>query len=92
MTTSFDKLQELLAKETFPLTFTFKVVGRSTEAFRNGARELESLHPGLKLTATRDSAQGNHVSLTYIHEAESAEIIIAVYRSIQALPDVLFML
>lgn len=88
----FDKLQELLEKETFPHDFTFKFVGKNTPQFEEGARQLERKYPSLIAGTKRQSTNGKHLSLTYVLKANAPDEIIQVFKAIHQVPDVLIIL
>lgn len=90
----YAKLTELLkTTEKFPLRFTYKFIGRKTEAFESSIRALEKEFPPLRRESSRESANGQHLSVTYVFDAApNAEILIEVYRAIEKLHDVLVVL
>ncbi len=90
----YAKLTELLkTTESFPLDFTFKFIGRKSDAFLASVQALEAQFPPLRREGERESANQQHLSLTYSFKAApTAEILIEVYRSIEKLRDVLVVL
>ena len=93
MTTSrYDKLKELLAKETYPHSFPFKFIGKNTPLFLQGIRSLELKHPELIFHSQKESKNQNHLSCTYLLEAKSLDGIIIIFQEIEIIPDVLVVL
>jgi putative lipoic acid-binding regulatory protein len=89
----FERLRALLiANETFPAEFPVKFVGKNSAAFRAGVANFAQEHPTLKETARRESAQGNHLAMTYILTASNADHIIAVLERVTLIEDVLIVL
>jgi len=86
-------LKELLEDtESFPTRYLYKFIGRNTEAFVSGVKTLEKDHPALQHQTTRESANAQHLAKTYAFEAPDAESIIAIYRHIEGLADLLLLL
>ena len=89
----YSKMRELLiAQETFPLRFTYKFIGRNTPAFLAAVLRFEGEHPTLTLESSRQSANQQHVSRTYVFDAPNVDVIIEIYKRIEKLEDVLVML
>lgn len=88
----YDKLKELLAKETYPHTFPFKFIGKKTPLFLTGVQNLELRHPDLTLHSQRETKSQNHISYTYLFEAQSLDDIVAVFQEIEKLPELLLIL
>lgn len=89
----YAKIQELLkGQEKFPLRFTYKFIGRNTDAFNEAVAKLEHAFPSLKHEHTRESSGGKHLSKTFVFDAADAEAIIEIYRAIEVLEDVLVVL
>ncbi len=85
----YAKLRELLnQQETFPVDFHLKFVGKNSEAFARGVTRFENEHPQLKETSRRLSAQANHLALSYVFSAKSADHIIAVLERAALIEDV----
>lgn len=83
----YTQLRALLEKEPYPHRFLFKFVGKNTDAFELGTRNLEALFPDLVMVTLRLSQNENHASYTYSLEAESAEQIIEIYQVIEEIKD-----
>lgn len=89
----YSKLKQMLEdQEAFPLQFTFKFIGRSSTAFATSTKVWELSFPGLRHQGTRASSNGQHTSVTYIYEAPDADTIIAIYRAIEKIEDILIVL
>lgn len=89
---SYDNLKTLLAKENFPLLFTFKFIGKNSPQFLEGAKDLKSKCAGLELKGERLSQNRNHASFTYELQADTPELILTVYQAISEIPDLLIVL
>jgi putative lipoic acid-binding regulatory protein len=83
----YEKLKELLAKETYPHSFPYKLIGKNTPLFLAGIKSLELKHPELVLHSQKESKNKNHLSYTYLLEANSSESIIAIFLEIEKIPD-----
>jgi putative lipoic acid-binding regulatory protein len=89
----YEKLKQLLeSQERFPVRYTFKFVGRNSDAFARAVSHFEGKHPHLRHEQTRESSGGKHVAKTYVVDAQSAEAIIEVYRAIELIEEVLVVL
>lgn len=88
----YQRLRELLTKEPFPHSFTFKFVGKNSPEFEKGVREFELKHPELVQRSRRHSGNKNHVSLTYTLDADSPDVIVETYRSIAKIQDLVMVL
>ena len=83
----YQNLKVLLEKEAFPHDFLFKFIGKNSDAFEEGTRQLERDFPDLIMETLKLSQNQNHVSYSYSFQAETAEQIIEIYRAIEKLPD-----
>jgi putative lipoic acid-binding regulatory protein len=93
MKKDYTQLQALLDKqETFPITFTYKFIGHHTPAFAEAVAGLERLFPELRHELSRESSGGKHLAKTYLFEARDSDAIIAVYRAIEGLKDLVIVL
>jgi putative lipoic acid-binding regulatory protein len=93
MKKDYSKIKELLEhQENFPLRFTFKFIGRNSSGFARAVESLEGSHPKLRHESTRESSGGKHLAKTYVFEAADADAIIAIYRAIETLEDVMIVL
>jgi putative lipoic acid-binding regulatory protein len=89
----FSRLKTLLEQqETFPFDFTLKFIGRNTDRFQKGISSFESAHPILKMQTRRESAQGNHLAMTYTFSARNADHIIATLEQVAKIEDVMVIL
>ena len=88
----YAKLKELLTKETYPHAFPFKFIGKNTPLFQEGVRDFHTSHPMLTLQSERKSRNENHLSVTYVLEAKSPDMILQIYQKIAKLPDLLLIL
>ncbi|MEO5971243.1 MAG: DUF493 family protein [Bdellovibrionia bacterium] len=91
-TSRYDKLKELLAKETYPHSFPFKFIGKNTPLFLQGVHNFELKHLQLVLQSKKESKNQNHLSYTYFLEAKSLDSIIAIFQEIEKIPDLLIIL
>jgi putative lipoic acid-binding regulatory protein len=93
MKKDYAKIKELLeTQESFPLRFTYKFIGKNSEAFTRAVKRLEHAFPTLKHELSRESSGGKHLSKTYVLTAKDAEAIIEIYRAIELIEDVLVVL
>jgi len=88
----YAKLRELLTKETYPHVFSFKFIGKNTPLFQEGIHDFHTTYPILTLQSERKSRNENHLSVTYVLHAESADMILTIYQRIEQLPDLLLIL
>lgn len=89
----YSKLKTLLeVEETFPLDFVFKFVGRNSPAFAQSSHGLKTSFPALQETHSRESSGGKHVAKTFSFVAPDAESIVAIFKAIEKLEDVLVVL
>ncbi len=88
----YDKLKELLARETYPHTFPFKFIGKKTPLFLTGVQNLELKYPDLAFHSQRETKSQNHISYTYLLDAKSMDGIVAVFQEIEKLSDLLMIL
>ena len=88
----YQKLQELLAKESYPHRYAFKVIGKNTPQFATGVSELVAAYPGLSEDGRRPSQTATHMSVTYSVLAETPEAIIGIYQQLALVPDVVMVL
>ncbi len=88
MSSQYDKLRELLiAQETFPFDYTHKFIGKNTAAFAQSVAALEAQFPKARRVTERRTADGKHISFTYIFNAASADEIIALLQATSLLND-----
>jgi putative lipoic acid-binding regulatory protein len=89
----FLKFRQLL-KDTylFPANYTHKFIGKNTDLFRNSVAEFEGKFVGLKRVGEKQSANGNHLALTYDFLAGTAEDIIDLAKATYLVGDLLYIL
>jgi hypothetical protein len=83
----YNKLHALLDKETYPLAYTHKFIGRNTARFTTGVQALEAKFPKLTLQTARTSKGEAHLALTYEIVAENAGEIIEILEATGQLED-----
>lgn len=88
----YDRLRELLEKETFPHLFRFKFVGKNTDAFKEGLQKVIDQYPRLQFDSERPSKGNRHIAFGYKLAASSPDEIIHVLDSISKIPDLVIML
>jgi putative lipoic acid-binding regulatory protein len=89
----FEKFRKLLAETyLFPANYTHKFIGKNTPAFSDGVRDFEKKFVGLNRTGEKNSANGNHLALTYDFIAGSPEDIIELAKATHQIPDLLYIL
>jgi uncharacterized protein len=79
----------------FPGPFTFKVIGENTAEFV--ARVVQAavvvlgpnVYPNVRI---RESAKGNHQAVTLVVDVASAEGVLDVYKALQGVSGVRFLL
>ncbi len=92
MDSRWEKLTELLKNETFPLAYTFKLIGRNTAAFQEACLRLMNQFPGLSQSGTRATSSAQSVSFSFAYTAQNADEIVAIYQAAQPMPDLLILL
>jgi putative lipoic acid-binding regulatory protein len=88
----WENLMELLRKETFPLAYTLKLIGRNDSAFQEGCLKLMQQHPMLQQTGSRGTSNAQSISITFQFTAQSAEEIIVIYQNASSIPGLLVLL
>lgn len=88
----WEKLTELLKNETFPLPYTFKLIGRNTAEFQEACLRLMNQFPGLSQTGARQTSSAQSVSFSFNFTAQNAEEIIRIYQAAQLAPGLLMLL
>lgn len=88
----WDNLIDLLRKESYPLPYTLKLIGKNHVAFQEGCLRLLHQFPGLQQTGTKSTSSAQSVSFTFEFTASSAEEIIVIYQSASQIPGLLVLL
>ena len=89
----YSRLKALLElQESFPIDYTLKFIGKNSEQFQASVRSFEEAHPTLGTGSRRMSAKGNHIALTYVFSARSADHVIAVLEQVSRIDDLLVIL
>ncbi|MGZ3709040.1 MAG: DUF493 family protein [Bdellovibrionota bacterium] len=89
----YTKLRELLEKETYPLEYLHKFIGRNTPAFSKSVSELEAKFSSrLKRQGSRKSSGDHHLALTYVFSADSADQVIEMLKATDIVFDLLMVL
>jgi hypothetical protein len=86
MTDPYAKIRELLAKETYPLRYTHKLIGANSPQFEAGLRQFEASLVGLTRVGVRLSAGDAHMAVTYAFHASDAEAIIVMLEASSKIP------
>ena len=90
---SFDKFKALLEKEhQFPMHYLHKLIGKNTPIFLASVAEFEKKHIGLKKVGEKQSASGEHLSLTYEYHAGSADEVIELQKETQKINDLIYII
>jgi putative lipoic acid-binding regulatory protein len=89
---NYDQLHALLKKEKYPHDYTFKFIGKNSQKFTAGLHALETTFADLKLQGSRESAKGQHLAITYVFSAKSADEIIAILKRVSQVEDLMVML
>lgn len=93
MTDPYGKFRELLTETyLFPANYTHKFIGKNSDLFRSSVAEFESKFVGLKRVGERQSANGNHLALTYDFLAGTVEDIVELAKATHAIDDLIYML
>jgi putative lipoic acid-binding regulatory protein len=88
----FTKFKELLEKqEKFPLDYLHKFVGKHTSEFRTGAKALENQFH-LKLQSERLSSNAQHLSFTFIFNAQNSDQVVDLLRATYLIDDLIYIL
>jgi hypothetical protein len=89
----FEKFRQLLIDTYFfPANYTHKFIGKNSPLFETGVIEFEAKFVGLKRTSEKLSASSNHLALTYVYVAGSAEDIIDLAKATHLIPDLIYIL
>jgi hypothetical protein len=88
----YARLREVLARETFPMNCTHKLIGANTPAFEAGLDVFESGIQGLVRSQVRESQNKGHLSVTYQFTAPSIEAMIDMLEASSKVPDLKYML
>ena len=94
MSTREESIELLKATHNFPCSFTFKVIGKSTDQFRASVLEVivrytkEEQPPH----TIRETPGGRHVSITAEPFIAEAVHVLEIYEQLQALDDVVMLL
>jgi putative lipoic acid-binding regulatory protein len=93
MADPYEKFRALLTETyLFPANYTHKFIGKNSDLFRAAVVEFEAKFVGLKRVGERESANGNHVALTYEFVAGNVEDIVELAKATHAISDLLYML
>ena len=93
MSDPFEKFRRLLTETyLFPANYTHKFIGKNSELFRDSVVEFEMKFVGLKRTGEKQSANGNHLALTYEFIAASPEDIIELAKATHLIADLTYIL
>ena len=74
----------------FPIDFSFKVIGRRGSLFQNVRALLDARQHEDVILVERASATGKFVSITFILNVSSGEMIDEIYSALEGLPSVSF--
>lgn len=88
----FATLRDLLAKETYPHTYTYKFIGKNSQRFTNGLHALEGKFPKLVIRGSRESTGGQNLAVSYALDAANADEIIDVLNEVTRVEDLLVIL
>lgn len=87
----YQRLRELLEKESYPHCYVHKFIGYKTAAFAAAVEELEGAFPRATRVGARESGVmsggGQYVAYTYELEAGSADEIIALLEATGRMAD-----
>ena len=90
-----DFLERLNSVHDFPCEFVFKVIGTNTPEFVSSVVQSTLIVLGkdanIDLT-TRESSQGNHTSVTMVINVNDAESVVHVFRMLQSVEGVRYVL
>jgi putative lipoic acid-binding regulatory protein len=91
-TLDWTKLSELLAKETYPLPYILKLIGKNTPQFEESLQQFEQVHVRLSRVSSRITPNGKSVSVSYQWVAQGPDEIIAVYERASQLAELMVLL
>lgn len=93
MTDPYGKFRTLLTETyLFPANYTHKFIGKNSDVFRTSVAAFEAKFVGLKRTGERQSANGNHLALTYEFLAGNVEDIVELAKATHAIDDLIYLL
>jgi len=87
-----DTLNLYLSKESFPVEYLHKVIGKNSFAFQQGLMGLERKFPSMVRKVERKSSGAAHVAVTYSLVAGSSTEILALRRETALVPDLTLIL
>jgi putative lipoic acid-binding regulatory protein len=88
-----ERLREtLLETESFPLKYTHKIIGKNSERFRISVAQCTSPFENASCTQERTSQNGNHVSLTFEVQAETADHVVEFIQATLQIEDLILSL
>ena len=85
-------LRQILEKESFPIDFPIKFVGKNSADFSSGVDALRGRFPKLVLSSDRESNGARHRAFGFMFRADSADEIIQVIGFVAEIPDVVMQL
>jgi putative lipoic acid-binding regulatory protein len=77
---------------SFPLDFTFKVIGRGPDFWREVRQLLDARGHEQVILVERPSANGRFCSITFSLHITDADALDAYYGALQALPNLVYLL
>lgn len=89
----YEKIRLLLEEqETFPTTYTHKLIGKNTPRFAQCLASLEGKFPHLRRKTSRSTHSQGHLAITYVIEAETVDAIIEVLVATEQVEDLIIVL
>jgi len=93
MSDEFDSFRKLLSETyLFPANYTHKFIGRNSQVFRSSVVDFEKQFVGLVRTSEKQSANGNHLALTYTFLAGSPDDIVELAKATHRISDLIYVL
>ncbi len=87
-----DTLGIYLSRESFPVEYLHKVIGKNSFAFQQGLQVLEKKFPTLVRKVERKSSGAAHVAITFSMVASSSAEILSLRRETALVPDLTLIL
>jgi putative lipoic acid-binding regulatory protein len=89
----FEKFRYLLEQNyQFPAVYLHKFIGKNSALFLESVQQFEKKFIGLTKTNERQSASGEHISLTYEYQAANAEDVVELTIQTQQINDIIYIL
>jgi putative lipoic acid-binding regulatory protein len=87
-----EAFRALLEKETYPLAYTLKLIGKNSPEFNQSIADFERDNPKMTLQTKRESGGGKHLAYSYLGVMSNADEVVALYLKAEKILDLLVIL